>query len=148
MVMRIHRYGVPAPVVRSVFDLDRNIDDLFGDFLSAQPALRFRGLPRVDVSEHADRAEVVAELPGVRKEDVHVSVDDGSLTLKWTRPETSMPEGSAWIRNEIRTGEFSRSIDLPHPVKLDAISAELTDGILRVVLPKADEARPREITIR
>lgn len=148
MVMRIHRYGVPAPTMGSVFDLDRNIDDLFGDFLSAQPALRFRGLPRVDVAEHADRTEVVAELPGVRKEDVHVSVDDGSLTLKWTRPETSMPEGSAWIRNEIRAGEFSRTIELPHPVKLDAISAELTDGMLRVALPKADEARPREITIR
>jgi HSP20 family protein len=148
MVMRIHRYGVPAPVVRSVFDLDRNVDDLFGDFLSLQPALRFRGLPRIDVAEHADRMEVVAELPGVRKEDVHLSVDDGWLALKWTRPETSMPEGSAWIRNEIRAGEFSRTIDLPYPVKTGAISAELTDGILRVVLPKADEARPREITIR
>jgi HSP20 family protein len=59
-----------------------------------------------------------------------------------------MPEGSGWIRKEIKAGEFSRTIELPHPVKIDAIAAELTDGLLRVVLPKADDARPREITIR
>src|SRR5512140_1498176 len=115
MVMRIHRYGVPAPAVKSVFDLERNIDDLFGDFLLARPTLQFRGVPRIDVTEHADRTEVAAELPGVRKDDVHVSVHDGSLTLKWTRPETSMPEGSGWIRKEIKAGEFSRTIELPHP---------------------------------
>ncbi len=148
MVMRIHRFGVPAPVVKSVLGLERNIDDLFGDFLSGPMGLRFQESSRVDIAEHEDRTEVVAELPGVRKEDVHVSVHEGSLTLKWTRQERTMPEGSTWIRSEIPTGEFTRTIDLPHPVKLEAISAELTDGILRVVLPKADSARPREITIR
>jgi HSP20 family protein len=91
---------------------------------------------------------LVAELPGVGKEDIHLSVDDGLLTISGERKMAATPDKAQWLRNEIRTGEFSRVIELPRQVNPDKITAELSNGILRVILPKAEEAKPREVKIK
>lgn len=148
MVMKIHRYMVPDRPFRNFFDFEHQIDDLFGGFLESPFVAHSRAYPHVNVAEYADRTEVVAELPGVQREDVKISVQDGSLTLKGERKPNAAPENAGWIRNEIQSGEFNRTIELPHEVKLDAISAALVNGILRIVLPKAERARAREIAIR
>ena len=103
--------------------------------------------PALDVAEREGELEVVAELPGVRKEDLKVLVHDGVLTISGERNLARLPENARWIRNETGGGSFTRSLELPLPVKDEAITAELKDGILRIVLPKADEARAKEIRV-
>jgi HSP20 family protein len=98
--------------------------------------------------ENSHEFVVVAELPGVKKEDVKVTLQDGVLTVSGERKQKAVPEESRWHRTEIESGEFHRSIELPTAVDAPAVSAELKDGILRIVVPKAEEARPREITVK
>ncbi len=149
MVVRVHRFPSFASAGDVNFDFEREIDTMFGDILNTrviEPARR--PSPSLDVAEQDNETIVVAELPGVRKEDVKVSVHDGVLTISGERKAHQLPEKSAWVRNEISTGQFSRSIQLPHEVQMNGISAELTNGVLRIVLPKAEEARPREIQVK
>ncbi len=75
-------------------------------------------------------------------------MQDGVLAISGERKALAIPEGSRAIRNECCGGKFNCEVDLPHEVKSDAITAELTDGVLRIVLPKAEEARPKEIKIK
>jgi len=148
MLVRFGRY----PATRSIFDdissFERDIDSLFGSFLGAGREYGPQGGPAMDLSDHGEELHLVAELPGVKKEDVKVSIHDGVLTLSGERKESSLPENAAWVRNELWRGSFSRAIRLPYPVDASRVKAELTNGILSVVLPKAEEARPKEIRIR
>ncbi len=142
MVMRVqHMYPL-----RSIVDFEQNIDSLFDAFYSL-PAAAGSG-PRIDVAGYEDRTEVFAELPGVRKDDLVITVKDGVLTLKGKRNAPPIPEGATRVQGEIPAGEFARAFQLPHPVKLDGIAATLSDGILHVVLPKAEEARPKTVKIQ
>ena len=102
----------------------------------------------IDLVERPNESIVVVELPGVAKEDVKISLDGELLTIKGERKASGLPDGARWIRSERSSGEFFRTIQLPHPVKADAVSAEMVNGVLRITLPKAEEARPREIGIK
>lgn len=148
MLVRFQRF----PVMSSLFDpltsVDQEVDDLFDRFWPASIGRPAFGYPAVDMTESDKESVVVAEIPGVRKEDLKLSIHDGVLTLSGERKPHQLPENASWLRNESRSGEFSRTIPLPHDVRTDAVSAELTDGVLRVVLPKAEEIMPREITIK
>lgn len=106
------------------------------------------GLPVTDVAEYDGEYAVVAELPGVKKEDVKISVENRTLTLKGERKHYGFPEGTRVLRHETHTQPFVRSFVLPEEVDVNQISAEMKDGILRIRLPKAEQARPREINIR
>jgi len=148
MIVRFEKYPLVNNSYRSLFGLDRSFGNLFDSV--ALPL--FKGgselAPSLDVAERDHETVVLAELPGVSKEDVTISLEKEMLTISGERKPAGLPEGSRWIRAESPRGKFTRSIRLPHPVKPEQISAELTNGILRVVLPKAEEARPREIKIK
>ena len=148
MVLRFERYPVAMPNFNSIFDFQNDVDDLFGNFLGTQFQARVREFPSLDLVEDENNTVVVAEMPGVKKEDVKVSVQNDLLTISGERKDASLPEGSGWIRNEIRTGKFNRTIALPHAINAKAISAELDNGVLKIVLPKADEARSLEIQVK
>lgn len=105
------------------------------------------GRPVTDVAEYESEYLLVAELPGVKKEDVKISVENGTLTLKGERKNGAFSDDTRLLRRETSTRPFDRSFVLPEDVEVNGISAELTDGILRVRLPKAELARPREIRI-
>ncbi len=127
---------------------ERDIDSFFQNFLAnpwtAGPVQR----PNIDVVEYENETVVVAELPGVKKDDLKLTVHDGLLTIAGERKSNGLPEKSRWLRNETTAGSFARTVEMPHAVKGEAISAELTNGILKIVLPKSDEARAREITVK
>ncbi len=123
-------------------------DPLFQNFLATPWTAGPAQLPNIDVAEYENETVVVAELPGVKKDDLKLTVHDGLLTIAGQRKSIGLPESSRWLRNEISAGSFARTIEMPHAVKGEGIFAELTDGILRVVLPKAEEARAREITVK
>ena len=104
--------------------------------------------PAVDISERKDAYIVTVELPGVKLDDLEIAFQDGLLTVQGERrlAEDSADEQTHLI--ERRYGLFRRSITLPQHVMADAIEASFEDGVLRVVVPKAEEAKPRRIEVR
>jgi len=103
--------------------------------------------PAVDIHEDQERIVLRAELPGVGTNDIDVSVEDGTLTLRGEKKQEKQVESEGAFRQERYYGSFSRSFVLPAAIKADAINATYKDGILEVVLPKAEEAKPRKIKI-
>ncbi|MEK7354302.1 MAG: Hsp20/alpha crystallin family protein, partial [Chloroflexota bacterium] len=104
--------------------------------------------PPVDVFEEGDTLEVKVELPGVKQEDVDVSVSDDTLTIKGERKQESSVKDEDYYRSEITYGSFYRSIALPLSVDTKNITAVYDDGILRVTLQKAAGAKPKKVTVQ
>jgi HSP20 family protein len=148
MVMRFERFPVLRPAFGSIFDLEKDIDSLFDSFLTRKPSPMVGRYPALDVVEYDNHSIIVAELPGVDKDQVKISLNKGVLTISGERKPTELPEQSKWLRNETEHGQFVRSVTLPHPVKAEDITADMKNGLLRITLPKAEEARPREISIK
>jgi len=102
-------------------------------------------VPAQDFSETAEGYLVEASLPGVKPEDVEVTVENNVLMIKGeTRQETDSKQRN-FHRVERRFGSFQRTIGLPTSVKADAIKADLSNGVLRLEIPKAEEVKPRKI---
>ena len=89
----------------------------------------------------------VVELPGMRKEDIEISLHDGMLTISGERKDESADEGEKDGRSERFVGKFRRSISLPTRVDADKVNASYKDGILTVTLPKAEEVKPKQIQV-
>ena len=148
MLVRFERVPAARPMERDFFKFEREIGSMFDDVISGGRAAESGYTPAVDVAEHPAETVIVAELPGVRKEDVKISFDKGVLTFSGERKATAVPEGATWHRNEVSSGAFSRSIALGHDVHADGISAGMANGVLTIVVPKAEKAKAREIAIR
>lgn len=103
--------------------------------------------PAVDILESKDSYLIRAEIPGMKKEDVNLEVQEGALTLRGERKLEEPANGVEYYRVERLAGKFSRSFYLPQTIKQDGIKATFMDGILEVHVPKADEAKPKQITI-
>jgi len=103
--------------------------------------------PPVDILESRDSYLIRAELPGMKKEEISVEFKDGSLTLSGEKKFEEPADGVTYHRSERASGKFARSFHLPQTIKQDAINATFRDGILEVHVPKADEAKPKQIAI-
>jgi len=101
----------------------------------------------VDIREDRDHYFIEANLPGVRTEDVNVTVDDGVLTLSAKREAAEQGEGERYHVRERAAGEISRSFRLPSEVDVSKIEALLAGGVLSVTLHKAEAAKPRRIPV-
>jgi len=126
------------------------INDLFEETLGRKPFQYSPGgvwVPPVDILESKDGYLIRAELPGMKKEDFNLEVNDGTLTLSGERKFEEPAKGVEYHRVERVAGKFTRSFYLPQTVKSDAIKATYRDGILEVHVPKAEEAKPRQIAI-
>ena len=148
MQARCERYPLSRPVFDAVFDFEDVFDDLFANLSGVAATSRSTRRQALDVAEYPNEIVVVAELPGVKKEDLRITLDDCVLVVSGDRKKPGLPEGSSWIRREIPGGPFTRTVHLPYDVQAGDVSAELANGILRVSLPKAEKARAREIEIR
>ncbi len=146
MIVRFERRPI-ASVFGDITDFERSIDSLFDTFMGAPYTGQVGQFPVMDVADYDDKLIITAEMPGVKKNDVKISLQNGTLMISGNRNPVQFPEDATWLRNEIRTGSFSRSFVLPNDVQMDKIEAEMTNGILRITLPKAEEARPREIQV-
>jgi HSP20 family protein len=104
--------------------------------------------PVVDIVESEQEFVLLAELPGVHKNDVKISVQDGVLTLNGQREQDKEEKGVRYHRTERAYGRFARSFALPESVDEQKLSAELRDGVLKVHLPKAEKAKPRSVEVR
>jgi HSP20 family protein len=148
MLIKFERTPAFKPLFNDISEFERDVDRLFGTFMGNTTGSVPAGHPAIELRTSKDESVLVAELPGVKKEDLKLSVEKGTLTLSGTRGEQAVPENSRSLRNELWHGSFSRSIELPHDVNPEKISATLENGVLRVQLPKAEAVRPREISIR
>ena len=132
----------------------RNLDQFFGNDLFRPLAsvrreeLKSTGwIPAVDIRETDDAFEFTAELPGLSKDAVHITIEDNVLTLagerSWNEDETK----DGYRRVERAYGTFSRSFNLPSEVSSDEVTAKFENGLLSVSVPKAEEVKPRQIKI-
>jgi HSP20 family protein len=102
--------------------------------------------PALDLYQDSDNLVAVVELPGMRKEDIEISLHDGTLSIAGER-KSSRSNGEKAERSERYVGSFRRSISLPARVDANKISATYRDGILTVTLPKSEEAKPKRISV-
>jgi len=133
---------------REVFRFRRDFDRLFENFRSDAPAAPSTWYPSVDISESDDGIAVAAEIPGMKAEDISVSVANGVLTIAGEKKEEKEEKDKQVHRLERTYGSFRRSFRLPTAVNADNISASYQDGVLHLSLPKAETAKTRQIEIK
>lgn len=121
---------------------------LFTNWEGFNPANNYT--PKVMISEDRNDFNINIELPGMTKEDVKLSVENNVLSVTGVKKQEQKTEETNIIVNEIYFGEFSRNFNLSNDIKVDAIDAEFKDGILKITLPKVEEAKPvvKEINIK
>ena len=103
--------------------------------------------PAVDIHEGDKEITLKAELPGIKKEDVHIDVTDGVITLRGERKLEKEDKKENYHRIERSYGSFHRSFTLPSTVDVEKIKAKYKDGILEATLPKTEEAKPKSIPV-
>lgn len=131
--------------------LRREMDDLWDRFFGEKPVpTRFTGewLPSVDVSETEDKVLIKAELPGLDAKDVSVSMSGDLLTIKGEKKKEEEEKDEHHHYIERYYGSFQRSFRLPVNIQSDKIEASFEKGVLKVILPKAEEAKKKEIEIK
>ena len=137
---------------REMVSLRERMNDFFDDFFFPMPkedtARSMWGWnPKVDVYEEDDHIVLKAELPGVDKKDIDVNVSNGVLTVKGERSIDNEVKEKNYFRKERSFGRFERSFTLPGEVDPEKIEADYKDGILKVSVPKPEDARPKQITV-
>lgn len=129
----------------SFLDLDRMFDNFLSPLQRLEPADNGFFAPRVDIHETAEEYEICAELPGVKREDIQVELDDGVLTITAeSRREQRDEQQGRVIRQERRYGKYMRSFNLGGDIEDGKVGASFDNGILKVRVPKAKEAKPRQ----
>lgn len=142
-----------TPFPTDMLNMQREINKMFDSF--------FRGgtvddgtlappvwSPAVDVAEQENEYRVKIELPGVSKDDVKITMQDNVLTIRGEKKQEKESKEPNYHRIERSYGAFQRSFTLPTTVKSDRIEATYKDGILSITLPKAEEARPKQIEVK
>lgn len=134
---------------RELMDMRRDWDRLFDDnFFRPVWVENGQRAPLVDVYQTADEVHVKAAMPGVKAEDVDIQIHGDLLTVKAEMKLEEEHKDAEYMVRERRYQSYARSITLPVPVKADKAEAEVKDGILHVTLPKAEEAKPKVITVK
>lgn len=104
-------------------------------------------VPALDLSETADAYTVELAVPGLKPENLDITIENNVLTVKGEVKQESEEQKRNYHRIERRYGAFTRTVGLPTSVRADAITADLKDGVLRLDIPKAEERKPRKITV-
>jgi len=135
--------------MREMMTLREAMDRLFDDAFTRPLSLSgVSAMPAIDMYQTADEVVVKATLPGLKAEDVDITVTGETLTLRGEfKQENEQKETSYHIR-EVRSGSFERSLLLPTDVKADKAKADFADGILTITLPIAEEVKPKSIMIK
>jgi HSP20 family protein len=149
--IRAFRNLFSADPLREMFDLQRSINQLFDDSVgkSSRDGIALSTwIPAVDVYEDENSFLIKAELPEVNKDDVKVNLHDNTLSISGERRFENEQKRDGYHRVERSYGEFYRSFTLPPNVNTDAINAQFKDGVLRLTLPKKEEAKPKQISVK
>ena len=137
---------------REMEEVGRRFEDVFGRPLlpgiwRVLPSEEMVWAPAIDVLEKEDQFLVKVELPGVKEEDVNVTVAGGTLTIEGEKKADSEVKKKGYYYRETSYGSFSRSITIPSTVDANKIEANYDKGVLEITLPKAPEVKPKKITV-
>ena len=105
-------------------------------------------LPKIDITENETGFEVRAEVPGIDKKDIDITLSEGLLTIKGEKKVENEEKNETYHRRESSYGSFSRSFQLSSEVENDGIEANYKDGVLRITLPKREAAAPKKIEVK
>ena len=138
---------------QGLFGMQREINRLFEDvFRGGMQAEENTGMsfwtPAVDIAEQQNEYVVKMELPGINREAVKITLESNVLTIRGEKKQEKDTKEGSYHRVERSFGSFQRSFTLPTTVKSDRIDALYKDGILTVTLPKAEEAKPKQIEVK
>ena len=127
----------------------RDMDRLLSPFMrQVPPAADSGAFPALNVIEDGDNIIVQGELPGVKPEDIEISLEGNALTLSGERKPDGFGDGNvSFHRRERAAGRFQKALTLPAEVNPDAVEAKCEHGVLKLVLPKAEHARPKKIPV-
>jgi HSP20 family protein len=141
--------------MKDLLDVEREFNRLFnvfrGRFDSDDSNAELENavwMPLADIYEDNDNIKLKLDIPGVSKDDVKISYSDGMLSISGERMQESESKNSKYHRVERVYGKFYRSFTLPQKIREDKIEAEFKNGQLIVSIPKSEEAKPREISIK
>lgn len=138
--------------MRDLTNVREEMNRLFDEFFTGLPERR-RGLlegewvPSIDLAETEDEIVVTIELPGIKQDDVDITIADDVLTFKGEKKEEKEVKKENYHRIERSYGSFQRSITLPTIVQADKAKATYKNGVLQVNIPKAEEVKPKQIKI-
>ena len=134
---------------REMMSLRDAMDRLFDDAFTRPLSLRDNwSVPAIDMFQTDDEIVVKAALPGIKADEVSINVTGKVLTLKGEVKHEEEKQDKAWHIREQRYGSFERSVVLPTEVVADKAKADFENGILTITLPKAEEVKPRTITVK
>jgi HSP20 family protein len=127
--------------------MDRLLEESFVQPRGMSGEMEHAGMD-VDVMERNDAYVIRASMPGVKPEDINVTIERGVLTIRGELRHEEEKEGGRYYRRERRYGAYARSISLPAEVNADACDANYEHGVLTITMPKAEQARARQIPLR
>jgi HSP20 family protein len=144
--------------VKDLLNVEREFNRLFKTFDEHLGIRRSDGqengyenavwMPLTDIYEDKDNYIIKADLPGLKKDDVKISYSDSQLEISGERVQEKETKDAKWHRVERSFGKYYRSFTLPKEIKQDNIKAEFKDGQLTILIPKAEEVKPKEIEIK
>ncbi len=133
---------------RGFESLSKKMNDFVGEFDKGFNIEFGSFAPRIDIAEDEKSIFFHVELPGIKKEDVKVSITDGNIMMiKGEKKREEKVEDKSFIRVERNYGSFSRSFELPNNVKTDSIAAKFEDGVLNISLEKIEPQKPKEVEV-
>jgi HSP20 family protein len=144
------RWTPESDVLRSPFDrlFNQMLQSAWGSQTGAEGVSGRAWSPAVDVKETQDALQFHVELPGLKKEDVEITIENNVLTIAGERKFEKETKDENYHRLERSYGAFSRSFTLPTGVRSEQVEAKFENGVLAVTLPKQEESKPRKISIR
>ena len=144
--MKITKYVPRSPEQAFPF---ANLDDVLNDMLgwNRSGGILRSWAPDVDIAENPDGYEIHAELPGMREEDIAITLNNNILTISGEKKREVKENKDNFVRVERSYGKFERSFSLPNNILADRVSASYADGVLKVALPTAEEAKSRTIKV-
>jgi HSP20 family protein len=127
-----------------------DFDRLFGRFMRGLDTFDDvrKFAPAIDIEEHDDKFEVLAELPGVDMKDIDTTVNNNMLTISGEKRESKDKKDDKYSYTERYYGSFRRDLTLPDHIDVDKIDAQVSGGILKISLPKTEKAAPKKISVK
>jgi HSP20 family protein len=150
MVM-LTRWNPAADTANLSQRMERLFDEMVGRGLwrgSEERPLRGSWVPAINILERQDAMVITADLPGLKAEDVEVTVEEGTLSIRGERKLEEASEGETYHRVERLYGMFERTFTLPNSIDVDKIEARFSDGEMVLTLPKREESKPRSVKIK
>lgn len=140
----LERYDFGRSLWRELDTLQRDMNRLFSTYGERASA----DFPSLNLWAGKDEAVLTAELPGIESKDIEISVQDNALTLSGSRKAEELKEGETHHRQERDSVQFSRTVRLPFKVDENKVNASYKNGVLEITLPRAEEDKPKKITVK